>query len=290
MKAFKLSVLPLTQTFFTIIVIVVVAYLALAFSKSKVGFDTYVNDNRKDWQIDFATKDDSKSLIQGELTVAGDNNNIGGSWMPHQNGNIYVRPKDAAKDVYIGDVNTKATSIGTSADVQYNRVGPQSWFPYLDGNTYVRPGRENKEVRIGDWWTGGTRLGTGSAVQFNQIGQHTWLPYVDGNSYIRPGADNKDIVIGDMWTNRVWLGKGDGKSSTYVRGMLKVNRGEGDGYPQGWGAGVHAWDVYANGTVAVGAGGSVNSFINGDRVQGKKHLCIDGVCINKKQLEKLKNL
>jgi hypothetical protein len=45
--------------------------------------------------------------------------------------------------------------------------------------------------------------------------------------------------------------------------------------PDGWGGGIHSWDVYANGTIGVGKGGDVVSYMNSDgsvMVGGKLHV------------------
>lgn len=287
MKCAKFSILPLTQCVLAIIIIVVVGFLALAHLSTKVGHDTFQQGG--DASNTSATNNSDNSLIQGQLTVKGTNNQIGGSWLPHGDGNIYLRPKDDNKEVYVGDMNTKGTNLGTSPDVQYNRVGPHTWLPWTDGNSYIRPGKQNKEIRIGDMWTSGTRVGTGAEVKFNQVGQHTWLPYSDGNSYIRPGKDRGSIVVGDMWTDYIWMGEAN-RTNTVVRGMLKVNRAPTDKWPGGWGHGLHSWDVYANGTVAVGEDGGINSFMNKTTVSARDQLCVDGECINKNQIRRLKDL
>jgi len=43
---------------------------------------------------------------------------------------------------------------------------------------------------------------------------------------------------------------------------MKVNRTDSDPYVNGWGSGVHTWDLYANGTVGVGKDGEVVTSMN----------------------------
>jgi len=43
---------------------------------------------------------------------------------------------------------------------------------------------------------------------------------------------------------------------------IRANRGENEKYVPGWGNGVHAWDVYANGTIGAGTDGNVAAFFN----------------------------
>ncbi len=47
-----------------------------------------------------------------------------------------------------------------------------------------------------------------------------------------------------------------------LNNRLYVGRQTSESWPQGWGPGLHAWDVYANGTVAAGSEGNVNAYIN----------------------------
>lgn len=239
MKLSKLLKLPLTQLAFYVILVAVI--LSLFFSSAKPGLwsqagrDTFidtVNVNKK-FDVEFTSMGgDINTTIPGQMTVAGNNNQIGGTWLPHNDGNIYLRAgstTDASKSqgrIYVGDTSTKSTEIGASRETEYNRIGEHTWLPFKDGHTYIRPGKENKDVLIGDWWTGGTRLGTGDAVKFNHIGKHTWLPYVDGNAYIRPNRDGGNISVGDMWTNHVVLGSGNrphGRTNVLMRGRLHFN-------------------------------------------------------------------
>lgn len=76
---------------------------------------------------------------------------------------------------------------------------------------------------------------------------------------------DRPISIYTAGANRMSIDK-DGRTTftgpTQVNNILKVNRAAADKYPDGWGAGVHAWDVYANGTVGAGKDGAVNAYIN----------------------------
>jgi hypothetical protein len=130
--------------------------------------------------------------------------------------------------------------------------------------------------------------------------------------------------------------------SAQVNGMLRVNRSKTDKYPDGWGNGIHAWDVYANGTVATGQNGVLQASMNGqgdvrasgnvilnggnnwmlhtpnimentsmwiapttaynnetwnwnnalkldaDGTMNSKKMCLEGVCIDKRQLQAIK--
>jgi Chaperone of endosialidase/Collagen triple helix repeat (20 copies) len=64
-------------------------------------------------------------------------------------------------------------------------------------------------------------------------------------------------------------------------GSLKVNRSATDKYPQGWGAGVHSWDVYANGTIGTGKDGNVLASMNSSGgIQGESLVVKQNAHIN----------
>jgi hypothetical protein len=69
---------------------------------------------------------------------------------------------------------------------------------------------------------------------------------VDGSLSVR-GALNTDTML--TATN--------GK----IGGILRVARGDTDNFPSGWGGGVIAWDVYANGSIAVGHGTTAAAYL-----------------------------
>ena len=81
---------------------------------------------------------------------------IGGkSYLPHKDGNSYIRPGAVGKAVIVGDVDASLVRIGsndpkkTRKDVNY-QIGPASHMPWRDGNTYIRPGAEGKNIFIGE--------------------------------------------------------------------------------------------------------------------------------------------
>ena len=69
---------------------------------------------------------------------------------------------------------------------------------------------------------------------------------------------------------------------------MYVNKTDKDKYPTGWGDGIHAGDVYANGNIAVGENGDIAASINKVGEVKAKSLCIEDVCINKNQLQQIK--
>lgn len=47
---------------------------------------------------------------------------------------------------------------------------------------------------------------------------------------------------------------------------MRVNRSADEQWPNGWGKGLHAWDVYANGTVGAGKDGTLAAYMNRDGI------------------------
>lgn len=73
-----------------------------------------------------------------------------------------------------------------------------------------------------------------------------------------------------------------------VKNRLWVNRTPNDKFAQGWGSGIHTWDVYANGSIGVGTNGMVSAAMdNAGKVQAKQ-VCIDSECLNADQLKAIK--
>ena len=57
-------------------------------------------------------------------------------------------------------------------------------------------------------------------------------------------------------------------------GSMKVNRPDNEKWPNGWGKGIHSWDVYVNGTVGAGKDGNVAAYINRDGWIGGDNLVL----------------
>jgi hypothetical protein len=72
-----------------------------------------------------------------------------------------------------------------------------------------------------------------------------------------------------------------------VKNRLLVNRTPSDKYPD-LGNGIHALDIYANGTIGVGNDGDIAAAMNGSGKIQAKTLCIDDVCLNATQLNAIK--
>jgi len=66
---------------------------------------------------------------------------------------------------------------------------------------------------------------------------------------------NDDVTLGNP-------GPASGGSAASLQGQLGVDEPAGQGFPGGWGGGIHSWDIYANGTVGTGENGSLNAYMN----------------------------
>lgn len=66
---------------------------------------------------------------------------------------------------------------------------------------------------------------------------------------------NDDVTLGNP-------GAAHGGSPASLQGQLGVDEQAGQGFPGGWGGGIHSWDIYANGTVGTGENGSLNAYMN----------------------------
>jgi hypothetical protein len=78
-----------------------------------------------------------------------------------------------------------------------------------------------------------------------------------------------------------------------VNGTIKTNNDGIPGkqsYPQGWGGGVHALDVWANGSITAGRNGQVASYMNNAGTVGCKQLCVGGSCLSAAEVAKLKKM
>ena len=66
---------------------------------------------------------------------------------------------------------------------------------------------------------------------------------------------NDDVTLGNP-------GPAQGGNPAGLQGQLGVDEPAGQGFPGGWGGGIHSWDIYANGTVGAGENGSLNAYMN----------------------------
>jgi hypothetical protein len=111
-----------------------------------------------------------------------------------------------------------------------------------------------------DFSTGG---GT-STIKFMNNGQQGLIQSSGGS-----GGNNGDMVIQSRSVAFEAPVSVTGKltASRGTFGSLKVNRSDGDRYPN-WGAGIHTWDLYANGSVGAGQDGNVVAYLNSNGDMG----------------------
>lgn len=108
------------------------------------------------------------------------------------------------------------------------------------------------------------------------------------------GVNGNAIIYDTKVTNGVHVfrlggqekGRLHGGGFNMERGQMKVNIPSSDPLPRGWGGGVHSWDVYAKASVGAGrsGNGAPRAVIN-----SRGQLCLDGVCIDRGDLQRLKN-
>jgi len=104
-------------------------------------------------------------------------------------------------------------------------------------------------------------------------------------------AGGRDIKnVGNLYVNgKVGIGTSSPTDKlTISGGSVKVSGRLGtygfdpdSGYPSGWGGGIHTWDVYAEGTVGVGSGGSLTAYMTRDGTIKAGRLCLSDGCKSK---------
>jgi len=202
----------------------------------------------------------------------------------------------------------KNIKIGTSPNLSSVQVGNATWLPYKDGNMYLRPYKKNGIINIGDIQTNDINLGGNEKISSVRVGPRSYFPSSDGNTYIRPGRAKKEIVIGDTWTNRVILG---GKTTpTVIRGRLdlkdegdnsdsyhleKISNGKNNSHlrltlKDDANESFQIWGDSCRKTGCTGPGVRAHQFTVDGRAIHMNSICIDDVCIDKAQMQKLKRL
>jgi hypothetical protein len=75
-------------------------------------------------------------------------------------------------------------------------------------------------------------------------------------------------TVKNTYVTKDELSKQVNTSSAEISGVAKINQlkahpnSYNEKIPEGWGGGVHSWDIYANGTVGAGTKGSINAYMN----------------------------
>lgn len=255
-------------------------YGGIAMNKLWVGNESWMNNNLHitNGKINFAKADPG---VMVEKTYGTNDNRYGIGQFPNGTMRMYTanahKPATAGfslakKDGNLEDVLTidtdKTTRVHGDLDVQ-NKIH----FGKNDGSSdpytleKVRNGLNNSSLRL--------TINDDRDEAFEIWGDSCLTGNCSGSGAVR----HKFGATGDA------LHEGN----VSVKKRLYVNRSEKDKYPSGWGDGVHAWDVYANGTVAVGQNGELAAYINNAGEVKGKMLCIENVCLNKNQLQQIKS-
>lgn len=126
----------------------------------------------------------------------------------------------------------------------------------------------------------------------------------EGNSSLRVTINDDPNESLEIWGNSCATGncQSDGamqhkfqaNGQVYHKGHLKTVVDENSRLPNGWGGGLHTWDIYANATIGVGQNGNVSSYLNQNelstpRVRSLNQICINNTCINEEKLKQIIN-
>lgn len=255
-------------------------YGGVAMNKLWVGGTSWLNENlhMMGGKVNFAQPDPGPMI---EKTYGTNDNRYGVGQFPNGAMRMYTgsghkpataglslaKPNGTLEDVLTID-NEKTTRVHGDLDVQ-NKIH----FGKKDGSsdTYtlekVKNGVNNSSLRL--------TLKDDRDEAFEIFGDSCLSGNCSGDGAVR----HRFVASGDA----------EHEGNVSVKKRLYVNRSSKDQYPSGWVDGIHSKDVYSNGTVATGQNGQIAASMNnvGD-IKGKQ-LCIEDVCINKDQLQKMKS-
>lgn len=142
------------------------SFLALNKDYNQIGNSLFPNEKGS---VEINPVSPDKAVIIGQKAIynaIGPNptttNSIGdNTWIPHFNGNTYIRPGRKGADVHIGDWLAGTVQIGAGAIG--NRIGQDTWLPAGDGNAYIRPNQWNGVVNIGDYKANQINIGNNNS-------------------------------------------------------------------------------------------------------------------------------
>jgi hypothetical protein len=255
-------------------------YGGVAMNKLWVGTDSWMNKDvhMMGGRINFAQPDPGVMI---EKTYGANNDRYGVGQFPNGSMRMYNSTKygpatsglaltkaDGKLDDVLTIDTSKTTRIHGDLDVQakiHFGKNDQSSDPYVLEK--VRNGNNNSSLRL--------TINDDREEAFEIWGD----PCLTGNCS-GPGAlRHKFTANGDA----------QHEGNVSIKKRLYVNRSSQDKYPSSWNDGIHTDNMYANGTIAIGQDGNINASIsNTGRVEGK-NFCIEDVCLNKAQLQKVKN-
>jgi F0F1-type ATP synthase membrane subunit b/b' len=255
-------------------------YGGVAMNKLWVGGTSWLNENlhMMDGKVNFAKADPGPMI---EKTYGANDNRYGVGQFPNGAMRMYTgsghKPATAGLSLAkangtLDDVltidNEKTTRVHGDLDVQ-----SKIHFGKNDGSSdpytleKVKKGVNNSSLRL--------TINDDRDEAFEIYGDSCLSGDCSGAGSLR----HRFVATGDA----------EHEGNVSVKKRLYVNRSSKDQYPSGWDNGIHSWDVYANGTVATGQNGQIAaSMNNAGEVKGKT-LCIEDVCINKDQLQKIKS-
>lgn len=255
-------------------------YGGVAMKKLYVGGTSWMNENlhMTAGKINFAQPDPGPMI---EKTYGTNDNRYGVGQFPNGAMRMYAgsghqpataglslaKPNGTLEDVLTID-NEKTTRVHGDLDVQ-NKIH----FGKSDGSSdpytleKVRNGVNNSSLRL--------TINDDRDEAFEIFGDSCLSGNCSGAGAVR----HRFVATGDA----------EHEGNVSVKKRLYVNRSSKDQYPSGWNDGIHSHDVYANGTIATGQNGKIAASMNnaGD-IKGKQ-FCIEDVCINKDQLQKIKS-
>lgn len=276
-------------------------------SRSRNNTDPYYVEKVKDgWNsssLRFTINDDPDESMEvwGNSCVAGDC--AGPGTRQHRlraDGNAAHRGSIAAGSP---DTSTAKDMWGFDLGVHSrNPSGSWSHLPWKDGVNYLRgdvsvkgtlltenqnPGPMLETRYVG--WERGNRYGIGQydngRTRVYAASAETWPNSSVGLGFAQQGGGIKDVIVA---TNR------GNQPEVKVSGRMKIDPGNAivnQQLPNGWGGGVHTWDVYANATIGVGSGGNVGSFMNASKISAGSSLCVDNnTCLTKQDMLALKQM
>ncbi len=197
-----------------------------------------------------------------------------------------------------GQTNVSGNLNVRGGSSEHNPGGWWTHFPWSgDNKNYIRG---DTEIRGNTNNIGDLNVGRNANVQgrlhFTDPGMAKGWSFAGNNSdsyYLEKKIDGPNVSHLRLTLNddndeslQIWGGscaagdcsgagtqkhKFDAAGNASHTNMLKVNRSDNDRYPAGWGAGVHAWDVYVNGTVGAGVNGGLSAYMNsaGDLFAGR---------------------
>lgn len=177
----------------------------------------------------------------------------GGNTVPTRSLGLAAQIAGAAGGVVGGGSGTSAVpgcGAGQACGVYSGWKVPTSGFNAQPGHLAALIEYSNGQIQNDYLY----RVSVPGQPQLNQMQTNLDM----GNNNINNAQNvnvNDDVTLGNP-------GSAQGGNPAGLQGQLGVDEPAGQGFPGGWGGGIHSWDIYANGTVGTGENGSLNAFMN----------------------------